>query len=356
MNISDIEMIVELLKLAKISSLSPEDEEKPAEIKDLNGVNFSLPTNMDDMIPIVSVDGSYSFLFSFLGAETWIVLFRIAVTEYMFEMNDDKMYYNMHSPPKVYDHLNLISFNESVLAAQPEVYSNVASVAERFQERKAQIFASNIMTYLEDKALEEISESENNCILLKDGALLTFKALKREDIYKNILLNCRMNDIMFAGISKSTSTHLFGNVLTDDYFLKTFYETKYPDLTYIYIPKSIIEKQTKFDVWGEVHFAKLHKEASKWFRVDIGHDNGDKNKLFSSLGAYSLVQLLPGYPIGLIEAHKLAKSVRDLKESYELELLESLKNLNLKPQDILDGTVDMDGRQFNSFHEILDKL
>ena len=69
-----------------------------------------------------------------------------------------------------------------------------------------------------------------------------------------------------------------------------------------------------------------------------------------------MVQLIPGYPIGLIEAHKMAKSVRDLKESYELELLESLKTLNLRPEDILDGKVDMDGRQFKSFHEILDQI
>ena len=41
----------------------------------------------------------------------------------------------MDSPPKVYDHLNLISFNNAVLSAQPDVYSIVAEIAERFQER-----------------------------------------------------------------------------------------------------------------------------------------------------------------------------------------------------------------------------
>ncbi len=48
--------------------------------------------------------------------------------------------------------------------------------------------------------------------------------------------------------------------------------------------------------------------------------------------------------------------MRDLKESYEIELLRELKNLGLKSEDILDGAVDMNGREFNSFHEILDQL
>ena len=131
---------------------------------------------------------------------------------------------------------------------------------------------------------------------------------------------------------------------------------KYSNLTYIKIPDTFIERQTKFDAWGKIHFAKLHKEASKWFRIDIDFNIKDKNKLFSSIAAYSMVQLIPGYPIGLIEAHKVAKSVRDLKESYELELLESLRKMGLKAEDILDGAVDMNGKQYGSFHEILDQL
>ena len=52
-----------------------------------------------------------------------------------------------------------------------------------------------------------------------------------------------------------------------------------------------------------------------------------------------MVHLLPGYPIGLMETHKLAKSVRDLKGSYELELLRELRGLGLRSEDILEGAV-----------------
>lgn len=354
MKIKDIQNVIELLKLAKFGEEGR--EEKEGQKPDLEAKSFGLPDNLIDVLPLITVDGSYCFLFSFLGAETWIVLFRIAITEYCIELKQEKIHYCIKSSPKIYDNLNLISFNETVLSSQPSIFTTVSEIASRFQDRKAQIFASNIMTYLEDKTLEKLSETNKNSILIKDGALITFKELKRGDIYKNILLNCRMNDNLLAGISKSTSTHLLGNVYTDDFFLKKYYNNEFPDLTYVYIPKEIIEAQTKFDVWGDVHFAKLHKDAVKWFRVDIDHNITDKDKLFSSIAAYSMAHLLPGYPIGLMETHKLAKSVRDLKEFYEIELLRELKKLGLSSEDILDGAVDMNGREFNSFHEILDQL
>ncbi len=354
MNTKDVKKVIELLELAKIGEQAKEDEGKPK--PEIEAYQFSLPKNISKTFPLITVDGSYCFLFSFLGAETWIVLFRIAVTEYCIKIKNGKIHYSINATPKIYDHLNLLSFNSTVLSSQPAVFSTVADIASRFQDRKAQIFASNIMTYLEDKTLEKLSATKKNCILIKDGALLTFKELNRGEIYKQILVNCRMNDILLAGISKSTSTHLLGNVYTDDFFLKKYYNNTFPDLTYVYIPKEILEQQTKFDVWGDVHFAKFHKDAIKWFRVDVDRNILDKDAFFSSIAAYSMVHLLPGYPIGLMETHKLAKSVRDLKESYELELLRELQGLGLRSEDILDGAVDMNGREFNSFHEILDQI
>jgi len=353
--VQDIQSVVDLLKLAKIG-LEEKKEREENELEALDAVEFNLPENLNGVKPLISVDGSYAFLFSFLGAETWIVMFRIATTEYKIEIKNGEIHYCMNASPKVYDHLNVISFNEIILASQPKVYSKTADIASNFEGRRSNIFASNIMSYLEDLTLDKISKTRKNCILLKDGALLTFKALERESIYRNILSNCRENNIMFAGVSKSTSTHLLNDFYTDDYFLKKYYDKKYANLTYVPIPEELIKKQTKFDIWGDVHFAKLHKEALKWFRVDIAKEMDYKDDLFSSIAAYSMIKLIPGYPIGLIETHKVAKSVRDFKESYLLELLESFKKLGMDFKDILDGAVDIDGRQYRSFHEILDQI
>ena len=355
MEIEEIQNVLELLKRAEFDSNISKEKERD-KLKRIKVTELKLPSNYEEVPPLIAVDGSYCFLFSFLGTETWIALFRVSCTEYKMEIKEGKLHYIQNSPPLFYDHLNLVSFNSEILAAQPEIFTIAANSASRFQDRKATIFAGDILSYLEDKALEKISSRRRDCILLKDGALLTFKAMNKEKINEIIINNCTDNNILFAGISKSTSTHYFGKVYTDDYYLKRFYDKVYPGSVFIEIPDSSIDKQTKFDVWGKIHFAKLHENAIKWFRVDIGNDGGDKQKLFSSIAAYSQVQLMPGYPISLIESHKIAKSVRDFKTSYESELLQSLIGLGLKPEDIMDGAVDFEGHQYNSFHSLLDQL
>ncbi len=202
----------------------------------------------------------------------------------------------------------------------------------------------------------QISSKYSNCILLKDGALLSFKGIPKITFLEEIIENCKTNDILFAGISKSTNMRTFEHALTDDYYLKRFYDKKYSNLTHIPISKDHFKAQKRFDVWGDVHLAKLHESATKWFRVDVGSDRGDTNLFFSSLAAYSKVHLLPGYPVSLLEAHKLAKSVRDLKTTYELEIIDYLKEIGVTPEELISGEVDVEGREYGSFHEILDQL
>ncbi len=351
--------IIEIVRILKSVRKDPtemeskEEEDLPSQFQ---AVEFALPASLDDTLPCVAVDGSYCFLFSFLGAETWIALFRIAILEYKIIIKEDKVHYVQNRPPKYYDHLSLISFNPDILKHQYPVYRQIAEFSKRFEERKASLFASNMLTYLEQKALKKISEEYSNCILLKDGALLSFKGIPKVSLLEEIIENCKENDILFAGVSKSTNMRTFEHALTDDYYLKRFYDKKYPNLTHIPISKDHFKAQKRFDVWGDVHYAKLHESATKWFRIDVGSDMGDTDALFSTLAAYSKVHLLPGYPVSLLEAHKLAKSVRDLKTTYELEIIDYLKEIGVSPEEMIAGEVDVEGREYGSFHEILDQL
>jgi hypothetical protein len=351
--------IVEIVRILKSVRKDPNEIENKDE-KDLslqlNAVEFNLPKNLEKTLPCIAVDGSYCFLFSFLGAETWIALFRIAITDYKISKKDEKIHYIQNNPPKYYDHLSLISFNPEILKYQYPIYKEIAEFSKRFEERKASLFASNMLTYLEQKALKKISEEYSNCILLKDGALLSFKGIPKVSLLEEIIENSKQNDILFAGISKSTNMRSFEHALTDDYYLKRFYNKKYPNLTYIPVSKEHFKKQTKYDVWGDVHLVKLHSSAVKWFRVDIATDGGDITKFFSSLAAYSQVHLLPGYPLSLIEAHKLAKSVRDLKTTYELEIIDYLKEIGVSLEELITGEVDFEGNEKSSFHGLLDDL
>lgn len=351
--------IIEIVRILKSVRKDPNEiEEKDGknQSQQLNAITFDLPKNQEDTIPCIAVDGSYCFLFSFLGAETYIALFRIAITDYKISIKDSKVHYIQNNPPKYYDHLSLISFNPDILKFQYPIYKQIAQFSKRFEERKASLFASNLQTYLEERALKKISEENSNCILLKDGSLLSFKGIPKVSMLDEIIENCKKNDILFAGISKSTNIRSFQNALTDDYYLKRYYDKKYPDLTYIPISKDVFKNQKKFDVWGDVHLVKLHESATKWFRVDVGVNRGNIDGFFSSLAAYSKVHLLPGYPISLFEAHKLAKSVRDLKTTYELEIIDYLKEIGVSPEELISGAVDVEGNEYNSFHGILDQL
>lgn len=355
----DIELdnIIELMRIVKDQEREQEQDIQKSH-KDMKFRPFDTFADGDSIRPIISVDGSYSFLFSFLGADTWIVLFRIAVTDYKLIQNGPKTQYIINRPLQVYDTVHVLSFNKNILLEQPPVFRLAKRDAEKFKTRKQIIFAANIMTYLEHKTLERISNSYSDCILFADGSLVSVKRLKRQPVFNKINRNCVRNNILFAGVSKTTSTHFFNDFYCDDHFLKKFHDKVHPTPTYIEIPKVRFDTkyQKRFARHGEIHFAKLNEHAEKWFRVDIGNDNGDKDAFFSQIAAYSKVHTIPGYPIGLIEAHKVAKTVRQsqIKNYYENKLIGSLEKIGLTSQEILDGAVDIDGEHWRSFHETLD--
>lgn len=353
----DLRDVFDLLNLAQ-AGVDKRNLNQIHEKGQLDAVEFGIPRDISGIRPLISVDGSYCFLFSFSGTDTWLVLFRVAVSRYIIKSENGEFKYTLYSPPQIFDKLDVLSFNETILNTQPPIYTIAAKVAEGFQQRKAQIFATNIMLYFEDLTLEKVSAIYSNEIILKDGPLFSYRGLNKKGIYNKIKVNCAANNNYFAAISKSTSTHFFNKYYTDDSYLKKFYDEAYSDCVYFPISEERITSQMKdlFDVFGEVYFARLHHKGNKWFRVDVGNDNGNKKELFSSLAVYSMVQLMPGYPIGLIEAHKIAKSVRDFKITYELELLDELQQFGLTPEEILNGAVDFEGREYNSFHELLDQL
>lgn len=93
MKTEDIQNVIGLLKLAKLGEYEKGEKEE-GELTKLKATPFSLPVKLDETLPLISIDGSYCFLFSFLGAETWIVMFRIAVTEYCIENKNNKDIFN----------------------------------------------------------------------------------------------------------------------------------------------------------------------------------------------------------------------------------------------------------------------
>ncbi len=128
--------IIRILKSVRKDTKEIESKEEKNAQSQLNAIEFDIPKAIEDTLPCIAVDGSYCFLFSFLGAETWIALFRIAILDYKINIKEDKIHYIQNNPPKYFDHLTLISFDPDVLKHQYPIYKEIAKFSERFQGKK----------------------------------------------------------------------------------------------------------------------------------------------------------------------------------------------------------------------------
>ena len=63
MKTTDIQNVIDLLRLAKVEVEG--GDEKEGKKPELEAKSFTLPDHLADVLPLISVDGSYCFLFSF---------------------------------------------------------------------------------------------------------------------------------------------------------------------------------------------------------------------------------------------------------------------------------------------------
>jgi len=348
----DFSQIRKTLASAKITPIS-QIPRKEKNLKKLEIHEFHFDEKSSEFLPAYAVDGSYCFLLSDIFTGAMYVSFRIAITHFLIEKSDDGLTYIKPYRYEPLDTIKLLSFNKKILKAQPKIYSQIARVAKRFGGRQPQVFATNLMLYLEDKVIKVLSKTHKNSLLLKDGPLTVSKAFNRGEVYDKIYHNCVVHNNMLVGISKSTSSHIFKDVLTDDYFLTNYYNDEVKK-GYIHIPESKFKSRHAVDSWGNIYFAKLNEHATKWFRVDIINNIKQPGYVFANLGVYSKYQYIPGYPIPLAEAHKIAKSIRSLKEMYEDALINNLQQAGVQTERLLQSRVNADGRELSSFHSIID--
>jgi hypothetical protein len=122
---------------------------------------------------------------------------------------------------------------------------------------------------------------------------------------------CRKNRNALIGVSKDSTTHMFGSMKTDEELLRDLSSGR----AYVSVGK-------QDNIIGEVQFAKLHPNADKWFRVDVSAEGGESGVL-SNLARYSRSELCLGYPYPLLEAHRFVVAVRYFQEAYEQEVMRS---------------------------------
>jgi len=196
----------------------------------------------------------------------------------------------------------------------------------------------NLMEYLEkSKALEMASKITSPCIILIDGSLYY---QKKSDYLLEITKEfLKFPNISFVAVSKSSLVSTLSN-LTDEAFLQRCFpkETGYVE----------INSEWKL---GKTIFAKF-SPLGKFFRIDIIMN---KNSIQDILGAITCDDpLMAGYPDLLIEAHRNAKIVRDLKLYYDQIMMEIVSKIDQNtPQFSLSSD---EGDRILTYHDLLDKI
>src|SRR2546427_9742358 len=104
-------------------------------------------------------------------------------------------------------------------------------------------------------------------------------------------------------------------------------------------------------MYGDIYSARVQPRARKWFRVDLGTFRDRPDEAFGQLSSYGKSLVSVGYPWPLIEAHRMAVTVRQLKPVYQESGMKMALRMGLDVRTILDGLTQGEGRKRSAVHE-----
>ncbi|MFX1294082.1 MAG: DNA double-strand break repair nuclease NurA [Promethearchaeota archaeon] len=333
-----------LLIINKVKKSAKDEIE---EIRDLLPIqDFKL--DLKKVLPFIAVDGSQTWLWSPMGINIWLMLNRIGMVHYRFENTKYKLIQK-----EVRDSIELISTLEEVVGSQSEIHLKLYEyVLEYAKGREHDVIAGSLMRLNEYKTALDYAKKYKNVIIALDGA---FVSAFPEDLLSSlefplvsqIIEVCEKNNNILIGISKDSRKRSFSKNLSDESLLNyiTMGEAK---CFYIKI------KSKSKDAKGDTYFVKLHPNATKWFRIDLGTNRDNPEEVFQIIAQYAKSQILLGYPFPLTEAHKVAVTIRQFRNIYEQILFDIGPVCGFNTGEILKGFTTMAGRKRGEFHESLD--
>lgn len=315
-----------------------------SEVRESRSDVSSVTTTSYDLTPeareMVAIDGSYSFLWHMSGY--WLLVAKVGALRYSCSDEGYRKRKAAHDERPL-----LIATWEEAARSLGEMQSYLFDVTRASGEQHREM-ANEFRRYLEGEMAAKEAEANHGVILVLDGSLSSFH--RRRDFLDSIIESCEAGDNILVGVSKDSMTHAFDSRLTDEDLLRSL-----GGLSYVRAPKEF-EMRQKGLLMGDVYFVRLHPRAPKWFRVDLGTFRDQPEYAFGQLAHYSRSTLSLGYPFPLVEAHRFAVIVRQLREMYENEVFRILRSQGLSPQEIMAGMVHMEGERKGSFHQYLDMV
>jgi hypothetical protein len=320
---------------------------------ELEGIKDRLPIqdfqlDIKKPLPFIAVDGSQTWLWSPIGMNIWLMLYRFGIVEYELVNNQYKLINK-----EMIDEVDLISTLEEVVSTQSEIYQKLYEyVLENARGREHDVIAGSIMRLHERKIAFECAKKNQNVVIAIDGA---FVSAFTEDLLSSmevplitdLIEVCEENNNILIGVSKDSRTRFLTKNITDESVLSyaTLGESK---RFYIKIERK------KTELLGDTYFVKLHPDAPKWFRIDLGTRRDNPEEVFQIIAQYARSQILLGYPFPLTEAHKVAVTIRQFRNIYEQLLFDIGPICGFNSGEILRGFTTMTGRRKGEFHESLD--
>lgn len=293
----------------------------------------------EEPMELVAVDGSYTFLWNF--GSMWLAVVRAAAVRYAMAEGG----YRLRPPPLLADRAIVVSTWEDIATRQGELHQRLYE-ATRGRGEQHREMANEFRKHVEGELALRVAQEHQGVLVALDGSLA---AVPRElDHLEDVVAACEDNGNVLVGVSKDSFLHAFGRTLPDEQVLRT-----YGGSAYVRVPADF-EKAQRGLLHGDVYFARLHPQAGKWFRVDVGTRRDDPDVVFGHLAAHARSGLSLGYPFGLMEAHRVAVMIRQFRDLLEGEILKECGRLGLPMGDVVAGLTATEGRRRGAFHEHLD--
>src|SRR3989442_880710 len=296
---------------------------------------------------MIAVDGSYSFLLNL--SSWWLALISVGLLRYGF----DGTAFRRKDWRLVQRMVGVSTFAEFV-ATQDELHRSLFEFTKERREEQPRDMVNEYRRLIEGQTAINFADDLEDCIVAVDGTLSEFP--KQFSVMERLLQVCEKRGHLLVGISKDSQLHAFGHTLTDEELMARCQgRLPHDALAYARAPKAA-EAMKEGLLYGDIYYARLHPRARKWFRVDLGTFRDRPDEAFGQLASYGKSLVSVGYPWPLIEAHRMAVTVRQLKPVYQESVMKMALRMGLDVRTILDGLTQVEGRKRSAFHEYLDKV
>jgi hypothetical protein len=296
---------------------------------------------------MIAVDGSYAFLLNL--SSWWLALISVGLLRYTF---DGRSFRRMDW--RLVQRMVGVSTFEEFVARQDDLHRALFEFTKGALQDQPRDMVNEYRRLIEGQLAINFADEIEGAIVAVDGTLSEFP--KQFTFMERLVALCEKRGHVLVGISKDSQLHAFGHMLTDeDLMLRAQGRLPRGALAYARAPKASEAAKAGL-LFGDIYYARLHAQARKWFRVDVGTFRDDPDFVFGQLAPYAKSLLSVGYPLPLIEAHRMAVTVRHLKPVYEEAVLKAALRMGLDVRTVLDGLTAVEGRKRSAFHEYLDKI